>query len=267
MECIKLGPTSIDIPEVGLGAWRYKGGVEPLRRGIDLGANLIDTAEIYGTEAIVGQAIADRRDRVFLATKVAGNHMQHDAVLRAAETSLKRLRTDVIDLYQLHWPNTRVPIAETMRAMETLVDRGQIRYIGVSNFSVAQLQQAQAAMQHHAIVSNQVLYSLNCRDIEPELLPYCQAQHITIMAYTPLDDGRLAVRPRLRRRRGMAVLEAVAKEVHKTLAQVALNWCTSRSHVMVIPKSNRIERIEENCSASGWRLSAEQIARLDTAFA
>lgn len=267
MEFIKLGNTDIHIPEVGLGAWKYKGVVEPLRHGLGLGANLIDTAEIYGTEAIVGRAIADRRDQVFLATKMAGNHMHHDAVLQAAEASLTRLQTDVIDFYQLHWPNERVPIAETMRAMETLVDRGQVRYIGISNFSVVQLQRAQAAMQHNAIVSNQVLYSLNCRDIESELLPYCQAQDITIMAYTPLDDGRLAVRPRLRRRRGMSALETVADDMHKTLAQVALNWCTSRSHVMVIPKSDRIERIAENCGASGWRLSAEQVARLDAAFA
>ncbi len=266
MEFQKLGSTDIDIPEVGLGAWKYRGGVEPLRHGIDLGAYLIDTAEIYGTESIVGQAIADRRDRVFLATKVAGNHAHHDDVLRAAEASLSRLKTDVIDLYQVHWPNARVPLAETMRAMETLVDRGQIRYIGVSNFSVSQLQQAQATMKHHAIVSNQVLYSLHEREIEDELLPYCQAQNITIMAYTPLDDGRLAVRSRWRRRRGMKDLEAIAAEVQKTLAQVALNWCTSRSHVMVIPKSDRIERIEENCGASGWRLSAEQVARLDAAF-
>ncbi len=266
MEFQKLGSTDIDIPEVGLGGWKYRGGVEPLRHGIDLGAYLIDTAEIYGTESIVGQAIADRRDRVFLATKVAGNHAHHDDVLRASEASLSRLKTDVIDLYQVHWPNARVPLAETMRAMETLVDRGQIRYIGVSNFSVSQLQQAQATMKHHAIVSNQVLYSLNEREIEDELLPYCQAQNITIMAYTPLDDGRLAVRSRWRRRRGMKELEAIAAEVQKTLAQVALNWCTSRSHVMVIPKSDRIERIEENCGASGWRLSAEQVARLDAAF-
>src|SRR5688572_32848183 len=99
MEFQKLGPTDVDIPEVGLGAWKYRGGVEPLRRGIDLGASLIDTAEIYGTEAIVGAAIADRRDRVFLATKVAGNHVRYDDVLRSAETSLSRLKTDRIDLY------------------------------------------------------------------------------------------------------------------------------------------------------------------------
>ena len=267
MQFQKLGNTDVDIPEVGLGAWKYRGGAEPLRHGVDLGAYLIDTAEIYGTEAIVGEAIADRREQVFLATKVAGNHARYDDVLRAAEASLNRLQTGAIDLYQIHWPNDRVPIGETMRAMETLVDRGLIRYIGVSNFSVAQLQQAQAAMQRHAIVSNQVLYSLNQRGIERELLPYCQAQGITIMAYTPLDDGRLAVRPRLRRRRGMQALEAVAAETQKTLAQVALNWCTSRPRVMVIPKSDRVERIEENCGASDWRLSAEQVARLDGAFA
>jgi diketogulonate reductase-like aldo/keto reductase len=267
MELKPLGNTEAMVPEIGLGVWKYRGGVEPLRHGIELGAFLIDTAEIYGTEDMVGQAIQGRRQRVFVATKVAGNHLGHDAVLRAAEQSLRRLNLDTIDLYQIHWPNRGVPIAETMRAMETLVERGQVRYIGVSNFSTTELRQAQAAMQRYPIVANQVLYNLNRRDIERDLLPYCQEHQVTIIAYTPLDDGRLAVKPRWQRQGGMRVLSQVADETHKTLAQVALNWCTSRPNVIAIPKSNSLERTAENCGASGWRLSPEQIDRLDAAFA
>jgi diketogulonate reductase-like aldo/keto reductase len=120
--------------------------VEPLRRGIELGAFLIDTAEVYGTEDAVSQAIKGFRDRVFIATKVSGNHLRHDDVLKAAEGSLRRLRTQYIDLYQVHWPSSNVPIQETMHAMEELVDRGLVRYVGVSNFSTAELLAAQAAI-------------------------------------------------------------------------------------------------------------------------
>lgn len=267
MELKPLGNTNVRVPEIGLGTWKYSGGVEPLCRGIELGAFLIDTAEMYRTEDVVGQAVKGRRDRVFIATKVSGSHLRYDEVLRVAEGSLRELDTDYIDLYQIHWPNSRVPIKETLRAMETLVDRGQVKYIGVSNFSVRELRTAQAAMSKYPIVSNQVLYSLNSREIEQDVLPYCQKQHVTILAYTPLDDGRLATRARSRRNRGMQVLEQIADQTQKTLAQVALNWCISRPNVIAIPKSNSIARTEENCLASGWRLSPTQITLLDEAFA
>ncbi|MBI3304657.1 MAG: aldo/keto reductase [Deltaproteobacteria bacterium] len=266
MELKQLGNTGLMVPEIGLGVWKYSGGVEPLRRGIELGAFLIDTAEIYGTEDVVGQAVKGIRDRVFIATKVSGAHLRYDDVLRAAEASLRRLETNYIDLYQIHWPNSYIPIQETMRAMEALVDRGQVKYIGVSNFSVSELRQAQAAMSKYPIVSNQVLYNLNRRQIEWDLLPYCQTQHVTVIAYTPLDDGRLAARSRFQRSRGMQALELIAAQVQKTLAQVALNWCTSRPNVIAIPKSNSLARTEENCQASGWRLSQAQIQFLDAAF-
>ncbi len=266
MELKPLGNTGVMVPEVGLGTWKYRGGVDPLHQGIALGACLIDTAEIYGTEDLVGQAIQGLREQVFVATKVSGAHLRHDDVLRAAETSLRRLGVEVIDLYQIHWPNARVPIKETMQAMETLVDRGQVRYIGVSNFSMRELQTAQKVMTKYPIVSNQVLYNLNQRDIERDLLPYCQEQQITILAYTPLDDGRLAVPPRSRRQRNADVLQAVATEVQKTLAQVALNWCVAHPYVITIPKSNSVERTVENCRASGWRLTPSQVQRLDEAF-
>jgi hypothetical protein len=267
MELTTLGSTNVMIPEIGLGTWKYKGGIAPLRQGLDLGAFLIDTAEIYRTEDVVGQAIKDRRAQVFLATKVAGNHLRYDEVLRAAEASLRRLGTDVIDLYQIHWPNPHVPIKDTMRAMEMLVDRGQVRFIGVSNFSLPELRAAQAAMSKYPVVANQVLYNLDCRDIERDLVPYCQAHHVTILAYTPLDDGRLAKKPFLRPSRGLQVLGQVAAEVQKTLAQVALRWCTAHPNVIAIPKSDKVDRTVENCQASGWLLSSEQLRRLDDAFA
>ncbi len=266
MEPRPLGNTNVMIPEIGLGVWKYRGGVEPLRRGIELGAFLIDTAEVYGTEDAVGQAVKGIRDKVFIATKVSGGHLRHDEVLRAAEASLRELETDTIDLYQIHWPNSSVPIKETMRAMEILVDRGVVKHIGVSNFSLGQLRAAQAAMSKYPVVSNQVLYNLNSREIEDDLLPYCQQQNVTIIAYTPLDDGRLATKSRFRRSQGMKVMEEIATQVQKTLAQVALNWCTAHPNIIAIPKSNSVTRTEENCGASGWRLSQAQMKRLDEAF-
>ena len=221
---------------------------------------------MYSTESVVGDAIKGIRDQVFIASKVSGGHLRYEDVLRAADGSLSKLGIDQIDLYQIHWPNSSIPIDETMRAMEALVDRGLVRYIGVSNFSVRGLREAQAAMTKYPIVSNQVLYNLKRREIEGELLPYCQENDITILAYTPLASGSLASKPRLLANRGMTPLQDIAAEVGKTKAQVALNWCTAKPNVIVIPKSSSIERTEENCGASGWRLSPEQIDQLDQAF-
>lgn len=267
MELRPLGNTNVTIPEIGLGVWKYRGGVEPLQRGIELGAFLIDTAEMYRTEDAVGRAVKGIRDKVFIATKVSGGNLRHDDVLRAADRSLRELEINYIDLYQIHWPNSSVPIKETMGAMETLVDRGLVKYIGVSNFSVGQLRAAQAAMTKYPVVSNQVLYNLNSREIEDDLLPYCQQHGVTVIAYTPLDDGRLAAKSRFRRSQGMKAMEEVAAQAQKTLAQVALNWCTAHPNVIAIPKSDSVARTEENCGASGWRLSLEQMRRLDEAFA
>ena len=266
MEYRELGGTGEMVPEIGLGTWKYKGGPEPLRKGIDLGATLIDTAEMYRTEDAVGAAIKDRRGKVFLATKVLGSNLRHDAVLRAAENSLRLLDDDVIDLYQIHWSNSSVPIAETMGAMEELVDRRMVRYIGVSNFSAAELKEAQQAMTKYPVVSNQVLYNLKKRQIERDLIPYCVDNKVTVIAYTPLADGSLSGRSRfLPDKRGSA-LEQVAAEAGKTPAQVALNWCLSRPNVIVIPKTNSVARTVENCGASGWSLTPSQVAALDAAY-
>lgn len=266
MEFKELGRTGVKVPEIGLGTWEYKGGVEPLRKGLDLGASLIDTAEIYGTESIVGEAIQGRRDRILLATKVSGANLRYDDVLRSAAKSLKRLGTDSIDLYQVHWPNPAVPIRETMRAMETLIEEGRVKFIGVSNFSVGEMEEAQGALKNHRIVSNQVVYSLLEREIEQELLPYCEKNEITVMAYSPLARGVLTSKSLIRRQKAMTRLDQMAREVGKTTAQVALNWCISRPTVIAIPKSDRVERVIEDCKASGWRLSREQLQALDEAF-
>jgi diketogulonate reductase-like aldo/keto reductase len=266
METKQLGNSGVMVPEIGLGVWRYGGGVEPLRRGIEAGAFLIDTAEVYGTEKVVGEAVRSVRDKVFIATKVSGAHLKFDDILRAAEQSLDRLQVAPIDLYQIHWPNQRVPITETMRAMETLADRKLIRFIGVSNFSCSELRAAQEALRNHPIVANQVLYNLMRREIEAELLPYCENNQVTIIAYTPLASGRLARFTDDSYPSGMRTLANIAGETNRTPSQVALNWCTSHPSVIAIPKSDRVTRVIENCGASGWRLSSAQIRTLNEAF-
>jgi diketogulonate reductase-like aldo/keto reductase len=263
----ELGKTGVKIPEVGLGLWQYRGGVEPIRRAIELGANLLDTAEVYGTEPITGEAMKGLRSKVFLATKVSGDHLRRNDLLKACDNSLRRLGTDVIDLYQIHWPDSHVPIEETMRAMEDLADLGKIRYIGVSNFSAREQKAAQGAMRRHKIVCNQVVYSLMNRDIERDLIPYCQQTGVTVMAYSPLARGTITRRPLLPRNSPTEILARIAESANRTLAQVALNWCLSRPGVVTIPKSDKVARVEENCGASGWSLTKEQVAQLDNAFA
>ncbi len=271
MESKQLGATGVMIPEIGLGTWRYTGGSEPLRRGIELGANLIDTAEMYRTEGAVGEAIAGIREKVFVATKVLGSNLGYDEALRAADRSLRLLAVDKIDLYQIHWPNPRVPIAETMRAMQQLVSDGLVDYVGVSNFSVDEMREAQAALPNAPIVSNQILYNLRRRGGERDVIPYCRRHDITVIAYSPLHEGALAgggggLRRALGMNRGKEALERVARETGNSVAQIALNWVSDQAGIIAIPKSNSVRRTEENCAASGWHLTAEQRQSLDRAF-
>lgn len=254
-----LGKTGIKISEIGLGTWQYRGEIEALRVGISLGATHIDTAEVYGTEDIVGEAIRGLREKVFLATKVSPSHLNHDNVLKAAEGSLRRLGVNTIDLYQIHWPNPRIPIKETMRAMELLVKQGKIRYIGVSNFSVSELKEAQVAMSSQEIVSNQVEYNLQNREIETDLISYCQSQKITVTAYSPLNRGQIYSGKN-------GILDKVAKKYGKTRAQVILNFLTAGENIVAIPKSDSVNHVKENCGASSWRLSAADVREIDQYF-
>ena len=259
----ELGGSGEMVPEIGFGTWRYKGGVDPLIRAIELGANFIDTAEVYRTEPTVAQALKGRREGVFLATKVSGDHLRYDQVLRAADESLERLGTKVIDLYQVHWPDPLVPIKDTMRAMEELVDAGKVRYIGVSNFTRREFEEAQGCLTKYKIVANQVEYSLSDRTIEPDIEPLYRKGKVSIIAYSPLAQGALLYPGQTDQQRA---LHEVALETGKTEAQVSLAWCLRIPEVIAIPKTDHVERVDEDCGAAGWQLTPDQIERLNRAF-
>ncbi len=240
--------------------------VQSLQYGLSLGMSLIDTAEMYAaghSEEIVARAIDGQRDRVLVASKVSPQHFHYEDVLRSAKKSLERLRVSMIDLYQLHWPNTSVPISETMRAMERLVGDGLVRYIGVSNFSVGQVREAQSSLSRESIVSNQVEYSLLDRTPESDgVLEQCEKEKITLIAYSPLGQGRL-----LRGRGGpLEVLDRIARRHEKTRAQVGLNWLLRKSEVVVIPKAADKKHVRENAEAVGWQMSTAELDELDKAF-
>jgi len=263
MESRPLGSTPVQLPAIGLGTWNYSAGVEPLRAGIEHGACFLDTAETYGTEEIVGEAIRDVRRNVFLATKIRPANFRARDVIAAAERSLKCLKTDYIDLYQLHWPNFTVPLEETLGAVERLVEDGKIRFIGVSNFTVSDLKRAQKELTRNKIVSNQVRYSLVERTIETGMLDYCRQQQITIIAFSPLGErfsNLLAKDP-------AGTLAVVASRTEKTPAQVALNWVIGKENVVAIPKASSVAHAVEDCGAAGWRLAQSDCELLERGIA
>ena len=185
-------------------------------------------------------------------------HFRYKDVIKAADNSLKRLRTTYIDLYQLHWPNPDIPISETMQAMELLLDAGKIRFIGVSNFWTRELKRARASMSRHRIAFNQMSYSLIDRRIETSLLPYCVANQIAVIAYTPLGGGLSHIQMLDRTN----ALQRVSQITGKTAAQVALNWCILNENVVAVAKANSINHVEENCGSVGWRLSPDHVETL-----
>ena len=254
----QLGRTGVQIPELGFGTWEYRGGPEPLRRAFELGALLVDTAESYGSEEVVGEAARGLRDRLFIASKVSPRNFRPADIRKAADASLRRLNTDRLDLYQLHFPNYNVPLEETLGAMEDLVDAGKVRFIGVSNFLLPELKRAQRAMRRHPLVANQLRYSLVDRSIERGLLEYCQREGITVIAYSPLAENFRA----LSKRDPEGALERVAGRRGKTVPQVALNWCLRPAGVVAIPKASSIPHVEDDCGASGWELSPEDADEL-----
>jgi diketogulonate reductase-like aldo/keto reductase len=267
----KFSWAGINVPVIGQGTWMMEGSrevekraVEALRLGLDLGMTHIDTAELYGdgrVEELVAEAITGRRDEVFLASKVMPSNASFEGTLRACERSLKRLRTDWLDLYMLHWPGNH-PIRETMRAMEKLVDEGLIRFIGVSNFDVEELMAAESALRNERMASNQVLYHLGDRGIERRLLPYCARREIAVVAYSPFGHGNFPSPDSI----GGRVLAEIAERHGRTPRQVALNFLTRHPSVFTIPKTTRPERVRENAGGVGWALTREEIAAIDRAF-
>ena len=255
----ELGRTGVSIPEVGLGTFAYQGGPELLRQGLDAGALFIDTAESYGTESVVGEAVRGIRDRVFIATKVSPDHFHERDLRDAVDASLRRLSIDSVDLVQLHYPNASIPIQETMGALGALVDAGKVRFCGVSNFSIDQMREAQKALGARPLVSNQVRYNIIDRTIESGLLQFCQEQGITVIAYSPLAKSL----HRIIDCDPSGTIAEIARATGKSPAQVVINWCLCKDGVVAIPKAGSREHMLENCGASDWRLSAEQVAVLD----
>ncbi len=266
-----FGWTGVHVPVIGQGTWMIEGerdkeqrAVDALRASMELGLTHIDTAEMYGdgrAEELVGQAIAGRRGEVFLTSKVLPSNASYDGTLRACEQSLARLGTNYLDLYLLHWEG-HYPLADTMRAMERLIDEKQIRFAGVSNFDVPHTEAAQDALRHHKLAANQVLYHLKERGIERNLIPHCQRNDIAIVAYSPFGHEALP-RPGSA---GGKVLEAVAQRNSRTVRQVILNFLTRLDGTFTIPKSSSVEHTRENAGGAGWTLSPDDLEAIDHAF-
>jgi diketogulonate reductase-like aldo/keto reductase len=266
--------TGAKVTEIGMGTyydplwiatatlgWRRNARrrIMAIRAGIEVGINLIDTAEIYGSEPLVGEAINDhKREDLFIATKVWPRHARRDALVRSLEKSLARMGISYVDLYQIHFPSSKVPIGETMAAMEEMKEKGKLLSIGVSNFSLQQTIDANAALKKSQLASTQMEYSLVHRNIEADILPYCENNGMAILAYYPLGHGRLA--------KAGDKMRTLCEKYAKTPSQVALNWLTSKPNVFPIPRASRAEHVTENAGGSGWTMSGDDRAELEKLF-
>jgi diketogulonate reductase-like aldo/keto reductase len=254
------------MPRLGLGTWRMGENaparaeeIAALTLGLDLGAPMIDTAEMYGdggAEEIVGRAIAGRRDDVYLVTKVLPGNASYKGTIAACERSLKRLRTDRVDLYLLHWPGHH-PLGETLRAFVELRRRELVVDYGVSNFDIDEMRHAVGLPGGEGVASNQILYNLQRRGVERKLLPWCVEEGVPIMAYSPLDQGRLVVRPALR---DVAMRHGVSPY------QIAIAWTLVHDGIVSIPKATRREHVRDNVAAGRILLDEDDLAALDRAY-
>jgi diketogulonate reductase-like aldo/keto reductase len=259
-------PSGEHIPVLGQGTWHMAENplnrtneINALRLGIDLGMSLIDTAEMYadgGAERLVGEAIKGRRDEVFLVSKVLPQNATRHGTMAACNRSLARLGVHEIDLYLLHWRGL-IPLEETIDALETLVGEGKIRYWGVSNFDVGDMQELVDLSNGANVAADQVLYNLERRGIEFDLLPWCQRSDVPVMAYSPIEQGRV-----LRH----VTLKTIAARLGVTPAQVALAWVLRQDGVCAIPESGNPEHVRDNRGALDVRLTPEDLADLDETF-
>lgn len=260
-------PSGEQLPVLGLGTWhmgehpeKRQGELDAIRFAIDNGMNLIDTAEMYGdgaAEELVGEALSGRRSDAFIVSKVLPHHATRRGTVAACENSLRRLGTDCLDLYLLHWPGA-VPLEETLAAFDALLRAGKIRYWGVSNFDTADMEELLALPGGNAVAANQVLYNLTRRGIEFDLAPWCQQRKLPIMAYSPLEQGRLLRDPALLR---------LAAEYAATPAQIALRWVLRNDLTIALPKAGTPGHAEQLRSALDLPLSPQDLAALDRAFA
>jgi len=259
-------PSGETVPVLGQGTWGMgerpaarRGEIDALQAGLDLGMSLIDTAEMYGdgaAEEVVGKALSGRRDSSFLVTKVYPHNASRAGTIAACERSLRRLGTDRIDLYLLHWRG-QVPLGETVGAFEELMRAGKIRHWGVSNFDVSDMEELLEAPGGAAVATDQVLYNLTRRGIEYDLLPWCTERTIPVMAYSPLEQARVLED---------AALARIAAEHAATPAQIALAWVLRQERVIAIPKASSAAHVGQNHAALEIRLTPDDIAVLDKAF-
>jgi diketogulonate reductase-like aldo/keto reductase len=259
-------PDGEKVPVLGLGTWgmgeagtRGADVVAALRLGLDLGMTLIDSAEMYGeggAEEVVGKAIAGRRDAVFLVSKLYPHNASRQGAVAACERSLKRLSTDHLDLYLLHWRGS-VPLAETLETFGTLQRQGKIRHYGVSNFDLPDMEELWRLAGGDATATNQVLHNLSRRGIEWALLPWLRRRRVPVMAYSPIEQGRLLTK---------RALVAIAKRRGVSPAQIALAWLLHQPGLIAIPKAGRAEHVRENRAALDLALSPADLAELETAF-
>jgi diketogulonate reductase-like aldo/keto reductase len=256
------------LPALGQGTWtlaevpeQRASEIGALRLGIDLGMTVIDTAEAYGdgrSESLVGEAVAGLRDQVFIVSKVLPKNATYQAVLAACEGSLRRLNTDRLDLYLLHWPRDDAPLDDgTFAAFEDLVAAGKIRQWGVSNFALADLRELASRPWGRNVASNQILYNLRRRAAERDVVPWCRERGIPIMAYSPIEGGRMSADP---------VLRKIAAQRNVTAVQVALAWLLRQPGVLVIPKAGSPEHVLDNRDAAALELTDADLAELDAAF-
>jgi len=272
MKTKPFGATGVDVPVIGQGTWdvpesgpRLAEAKRALLRGIELGMTHVDTAEMYGSgrvEEIVGETIAEvARERLFITTKVLPGNANYKGTLAALDRSLRRLRLDYVDLYLLHWPSAH-PLEETMRALETLVEQGKTRFIGVSNFDLGEMNEAASYLRSVPLSCNQVLYHLRERGIEHALVEAARNRGIAIVAYTPFGRGGF---PRASSEGG-AALEAIANKHAATPRQVILAFLTRHPNAFTIPKAASVAHVEENARAGELVLDAADVAAIDTAF-
>jgi diketogulonate reductase-like aldo/keto reductase len=269
MERRRFGPTSVEVPIIGQGTWMLEGGdrtaaVAALQRGLDLGMTHVDTAEMYGNglaEQLVGAAIAGRRDQVFLVSKVLPENASRRGTITACDRSLARLRTDRLDCYLLHWRG-RYPLEDTIAAFDQLEHDGKIRSWGVSNFDVADLDEALEIAGPGRIACNQVLYHLGERAIEHHVLPWCQAHGVALVGYSPYGHGDF---PAPGSRPGQ-LLQQIARAHGVTARQVALAFLARRPPLFTIPKASTARHTEENARAADVALTPDDLDRLEAAF-
>jgi diketogulonate reductase-like aldo/keto reductase len=267
MKVKAFGRTGREVAVIGQGTWKVRSAnrresIAALHHGLDLGMSHIDTAEMYDdAEEVIAEAIQGRRSEVFLVSKVLPSNASQKGTIAACEKSLSRLKTDHLDCYLLHWPG-RHPLADTIEAFEKLQKDGKIRSWGVSNFDVDDLEEALGIAGEGAIACNQVLYHLDERAIEHEVLPWCEKHDVALVAYTPFGTGDFPGP----RSKGGRVLAEVAGRYGATPRQVALAWLTRRASLFTIPKSSNVEHTTENAGAGRLRLAADDIDAIDAAF-